>query len=184
MVNNEFISKATDMEKIDGSVVAEIKSYLEGKNVPISFSGVTVNSLVETSSLMGGGRELSQPNFITDCFFLVHVLISFISSKAEKWYMKNNENLNKSIEEKNYQAFDEIMAEKICVDAHIFGKNTIALYRSLFSFTHCLNICAGDQVSVNEDLFKTVYGFLDKGVQPCRDANTLKPLSTDFRALP
>ena len=55
MVNNEFISKATDMEKIDGSVVAEIKSYLEGKNVPISFSGVTVNSLVETSSLMGGG---------------------------------------------------------------------------------------------------------------------------------
>ena len=28
LVNNDFISKATDMEKIDGSVVAEISSYI------------------------------------------------------------------------------------------------------------------------------------------------------------
>ena len=70
-------------------------------------SGVTQNALVETSSLMGGGgRAISAPNFITDCFFLAHILISFTATKTEKWYMKNNENLNKSIEEKDYASFD------------------------------------------------------------------------------
>lgn len=43
------------MEKIDGSVVAEINSYLAGEQMPIKMSGVTLNALVETSSLMGGG---------------------------------------------------------------------------------------------------------------------------------
>lgn len=59
--------------------------------------------------------------------------------------MKNNEELNKAIDEKNYQLFDEIMAKKICMDVHVFGKNTIALYRSLFSFTHALIICGGER---------------------------------------
>ena len=59
------------------------------------------------------------------------------------------------------------------MDAHIFGKNTIALYRSLFSFTHCLTICAGDQVKLTDDLFGTLFGFLDKGVNPCRDAHAV-----------
>ena len=96
------------MEKIDGSVVSEISSYLAGEQMPINMSGVTLNALVETSSLMGGGsqRAISAPNFITDCFFLAHILISFTATKTEKWYMKNNENLNKSIEEKDYNSFD------------------------------------------------------------------------------
>jgi len=42
------------------------------------------------------------PNFISDCFFLCHILISYMSKKIEQFYMKNNEELNKCISEKNY----------------------------------------------------------------------------------
>lgn len=76
------------------------------------------------------------------------------------------------------------MAQKLCMDAHIFGKNTIALYRSLFSFTHSLLICAGDQVQLQPETFATLYKFLDKGVNPNQDVHYLKPLAADFQALP
>jgi hypothetical protein len=45
------------------------------------------------------------------------------------------------ITEKDYQRFDEIMATRICMDAHLFGKNIMQLYRQLFSFTNALIIC-------------------------------------------
>jgi hypothetical protein len=80
---------------------------------------------------------------------LVHILISFVTKKTEEWYKKNNEKLNKCIVEKNYGHFDEVMAEKLCMDAHIFGKFTITNYRSLFSFTHALIICASDRLDLN-----------------------------------
>lgn len=77
------------------------------------------------------------------------------------------------------------MATRLCYDAHIFGKNTIALYRNLFSFTHSLVICAGDQMNMqaNPNLFKDLYTFLE-GVNPSQDANNTTPLSLDFQALP
>ena len=86
-----------------------------------------MNPIVESSSLMGGdgSRTIGAPNFISDCFFLAHILISLMYKKTETFYMKNNEAINKAIGEKNYQEFDELMAAKICMDAHVFGKNTI-----------------------------------------------------------
>jgi hypothetical protein len=58
-----------------------------------------MNPFVEASSLMGdgGGRTISPPNFISECFFLSHIMISYMTKNLEKWYMKNNENLNKMI---------------------------------------------------------------------------------------
>lgn len=87
------------------------------------------------------GRKLSPPNFISDCFFLAHIMISYLPKSLEQFYKKNNEQLNKAIDEKSYQEFDEIMAHKLSMDAHIFGKNIIVLYRLLFSFTNALIIC-------------------------------------------
>ena len=106
-------------------------------------SGVTMNPFVEASSLMGGdgGRTIGAPNFISDCFFLSHILISLMFKKVENFYMKNNEAMNKAIGEKNYQQFDDLMAAKLCMDVHMFGKNTIVNYRSLFTFTNALIIC-------------------------------------------
>ena len=87
---------------------------------------------VEDSSLLGDAplqKQMGAPNFITECFFLCHIAISFVTKKLEQIYMKNNEMLNKAIGEKNYQEFDEIMANRLCYDAHIFGKQTNQHYR-------------------------------------------------------
>jgi hypothetical protein len=45
---------------------------------------------------------MNAPNFITECFFLAHIAISFVTKKMEQIYMKNHEQLNKAISEKNY----------------------------------------------------------------------------------
>jgi len=40
--------------------------------------------MVEGSSLMGDGESnYSPPNFITECFFMVHILISLMSKNLE-----------------------------------------------------------------------------------------------------
>lgn len=80
--------------------------------------------------------------------------------------------------------FDEQMATRICMDAHVFGKNTLQQYRLLFSFTNALLICAGDRVKVTTDTFKDLYTFMDKGVSPCRVEAPPEPLPMDFLALP
>ena len=47
--------------------------------------------------------KLAPPNFISDCFFLVHILMSYMTTKVEKIYHKNNEEINKAITEKNME---------------------------------------------------------------------------------
>jgi hypothetical protein len=44
--------------------------------------------------------------------------------------------------------FDDLMAMKLCMDVHIFGKGTIINYRCLFTFTNALLICAADKVQM------------------------------------
>jgi len=39
---------------------------------------------------------------VSDCFFLAHIGISFMTKKIEQFYMKNNEEMNKAIGEKDY----------------------------------------------------------------------------------
>ena len=47
--------------------------------------------------------KLAPPNFIADCFFLVHILMSYMTTKVEKIYHKNNDEINKAITEKNME---------------------------------------------------------------------------------
>ena len=78
----------------------------------------------ESSSLEDGdntGPKQQPPNFVTECFFLSHILISFETGRVEKFYQENNKQLNKAISEKNYGQFDRIFVQKVCMDAHIFG---------------------------------------------------------------
>lgn len=84
LIGNQHISKATDMEKISHEATEIVNTYLAGADVPIELSGNTTDAFTEESSLMGGGgRAIGAPNFITDCFFLVHILISFLTKKSE-----------------------------------------------------------------------------------------------------
>ena len=124
------------------------------------------------------------PNFVTECFFLLHILLSFQAKKLETFYMKNNEELNKAIGEKNYQLFDEILAKKLCMDAHVFGKNTLSLYRSLFSLTNVLIICVGERTIPTDKMFESCHAFLSKGVNPNNTQLNNRKLSADFLSLP
>jgi hypothetical protein len=83
LIDNKYISKATDMQKMDHDASEICSTYLSGGDAELDLSGCTTDPYTEQSSLMGGGRVAVPPNFITDCFFLVHILISFIVKKTE-----------------------------------------------------------------------------------------------------
>lgn len=62
--------------------------------------------MVESSSLLDDNpstaANLSPPNFVTECFFMVHILISFLGKKLEEFYRVSNDNVNKAIEAKDW----------------------------------------------------------------------------------
>ena len=98
---NNYVKKAKDFEKIEMSNKDKIESYLNGSNTNLTFSGLTLNPVVDGSSLMDEGnntKQLSPPNFITECFFLVHMLISFMTKRIEQEYKQNNSEINEAID--------------------------------------------------------------------------------------
>lgn len=79
------------------------------------------------------------------------------------------------------------------MDAHLFGKATLQLYRSLFTFTGALLICAGEGGNISDKAFADgLFSFFDVGVNPRTDFNPIadgeipedKRLPWDFLALP
>ena len=126
-MTNDYISKATDLEKLN-YIDFNMEEFLNGQGSYAPMSEVTQSILVsDDSSLLGDtlpSKSMNPPNFITECFFLAHLGISFVTKKIEQIYMKNNEALNKAITAKSYGEFDEIMANRLCYDTHIFGKQT------------------------------------------------------------
>jgi len=48
--------------------------------------------------------------------------------------------INKAAKEKDLNSFEEFMGMKMCIDAHICGKNILTHFRSLFTFTGALFI--------------------------------------------
>ena len=105
---------------------------------------------------------MSPPNFVTECFFLVHVLINFMAKKLEHKYKEINELINTAIGDKDMEAYEEQVAFKLGLDVHVFGKGTLALYRSLLSFTNALILCTGTKFQMQADSFGDLMGFLDK----------------------
>lgn len=69
------------------------------------------------------------------------------------------------------------------MDAHVFGKTTIALYRQLFSFTNALFICTGDRMKVKPETFRDLFSFID-AFAPSRVEFPDQPLPMDLLALP
>jgi|LauGreDrversion4_2_1035121.scaffolds.fasta_scaffold127334_1 hypothetical protein len=43
--------------------------------------------------------------------------------------------INDAAKNKDMAAFEELMGAKMCIDAHLVGKNTLAGFRSFFTFT-------------------------------------------------
>tara|TARA_B110000285_G_C15127215_1_gene621055 strand:- start:1153 stop:1389 length:237 start_codon:yes stop_codon:yes gene_type:complete len=58
--------------------------------------------------------------------------------------------------------FEEAIAQRLCLDVHVFGKQTIAGYRSLFSFSNALIICTGSKYEIKADSFQGFMRFLEQ----------------------
>ena len=82
-----------------------------------------------------------------------------MTKKLEQEYKKNNEEINEAIGQKNYALFDHLMGHKMCLDVHVFGKGTLALFRSLFTFTHALLITVANSTKVSPQTFKSPFSF-------------------------
>ena len=121
----------------------------------------------------GGGPKQQAPNFVTECFFLCHLLISFESGRVEKFYMENNKQMNAAISAKDWGQFDRVFAQKVCMDAHVFARPTLNLYLKLFSFTNALMLCSGYAANtpVSPEAFTSLHVFLRDG--PKIDENRL-----------
>jgi hypothetical protein len=60
--------------------------------------------------------------------------------KIETQYERLNKEINKAANEKNMQAYEEHMSTKLCIDAHLIGKHTLASFRELLTFSGALFI--------------------------------------------
>ena len=85
LATNEYFDKASALDKIEqrSDKIEKMKQFLETKDINLAdFSGVTSSNTFEA------------PNFITESFFLVHILISYMTQKIEKLYEKNHQQIN------------------------------------------------------------------------------------------
>lgn len=191
LITDDWVPKGTSLEKIEQreEQKAPLMQCIQQQDASLGdFSGITNTSIFSGgSSLMGdsqGGSKLAPPNFISDCFFLVHILISYMTQKIEKIYHKNNDDINKAIDQKNMEQLNEMIASKLCLDVHILGKGTLALYRSLFTFSNALIVCAGDRVKIQDKFFNSHFSFLENCVKPNCNPESSEPLPMDFMVLP
>ena len=61
-----------------------------------------------------------------------------MAKKIEKTLETINKDINKAAHEKDMHTLEEKWSMKLCYDAHLFGKNILASFRSLFTFTGTL----------------------------------------------
>ena len=51
---------------------------------------------------------------------------------------------------------NEVIAFKLSLDAHLMNTETMALYRTLFTFTHCVIISVSDRLNFKDVSFEDV----------------------------
>lgn len=71
--------------------------------------------------------------------------------------------INEAAHKKDIATFEDLMGAKMCIDAHLVGKNTLANFRSLFTFTGSLFICMNNYENYNskKDQLKEIFENID-----------------------
>ena len=87
-MNDNYIMNASKIEKLDNDALNLLKSSDGSIQLPVS--GITVeptshSSLLEEESnqMSSSNFDIPAPNFITECFFMTHLLINMIAKKVE-----------------------------------------------------------------------------------------------------
>ena len=143
LMDDTYVFNGVKIEKIDNDLVNLFRSNASDG---IKFTGVTIEptqqSSLESDEVSTGIKwEIAQPNFITECFFLTHILINLIAKKYEQMYEQLAKAINDAAHKKDFQTFEELMGTKMCIDVHLTGKNTLAGFRYFLTFTGALFMC-------------------------------------------
>lgn len=77
-----------------------------------------------------------------------------MAKKVEKTLEMLNKDINKAAKEKDMQTLEEKFSYKLCYDAHLFGKNILANFRSLFTFTNALIMSMTSNKPLNAKYFE------------------------------
>jgi len=84
---------------------------------------------------------LPEPNLATELFFCIHVLASYTTEKLHRMYEHLSREINKAAKAKNLPQYEEMMGNKLSIDLHFVGKNTLENFRQFLTFTSTLFIC-------------------------------------------
>ena len=102
------------------------------------------------------------PSFITECFFLTHILISLITKKLEQQYEQISKAVNKAAGEKDIASYEEFMGQKLSIDAMVCGKNTLQGFRQLLTFSGALFIAMNNYEYYAPEFFSDIEVFQRK----------------------
>ena len=88
LYNDKYIINASKIEKLDNDALAIFKANTEEVNfTQITMQPTIKSSLMHDSNDMGSEDwEMPPVNFVTELFFMSHVLISLVTKKIEQQY--------------------------------------------------------------------------------------------------
>jgi hypothetical protein len=92
LTTDTYVAQASSLDKIEINPerVKDLRQYLLGELWDeLRLSGLTAAKVKEP------------PHFITECFFMVHILISFGHKRLDQFYKKNNQSLTEAFKKKD-----------------------------------------------------------------------------------
>jgi hypothetical protein len=102
-----------------------------------------------------------------------------MTTKLEKQYEKIKTELKKYTKEKNTTMQNGANISKLSLDAQFMNSETMGLYRSFFTFTHCLIISVSDRLNLKDVSFEDIESFTR-----CFNPKLDEELPMDFMILP
>jgi hypothetical protein len=116
LLNDAYIAGGSRIEKIDNdSLSTYLTPHADLHSLP--FTHLTV-PLQETSSLMLSGEgegngncswQVPSPNFVSEVWFMAHLLINMVAGKVEKQYEQLAKMINEAAHKKDLASFEEYM---------------------------------------------------------------------------
>ena len=87
-----------------------------------------------------------------------------MASKVEKLYEQLGKEINRTAGTKDFQGLDEFLGTKMCLDVHLVGKQTLANFRSLLTFSGALFISMArhQNYEAKPQLFENIDAFQEQ----------------------
>eukprot|EP00347_Sterkiella_histriomuscorum_P007831 403347399 len=149
LIDDRFFIGGSKIEKLNQDTVNQ---FIQNLSINPQFTGLTqepnqkssleddIQEMNQSSgnTAINENYTLTQPNFITEVFFLAHQAVHMMEKKLEQQYEQLGKSINKAAKERDFNLYEEFMGQKLSIDAHLIGKNTLACFRSLFTFSGAL----------------------------------------------